>query len=102
VKGEFTVRELVGAKTAERMTTLLLDTLSIDSAAAIAFLRNHPRIARGYSQRPQPPIRAPGCCFGEEGALGGLLLAIGSHGNLSIPLPLRGHSVTKRVVGAAC
>jgi hypothetical protein len=98
-ESEFTVGGLIGSKTAERMTTLLSDTLSIDSA----FLRNHPRIARSCWQRPQPPILLPGCCFGDEGAPdGGLPLAIGLHANLSIPLPLRGHLVTKRVVGPAC
>jgi hypothetical protein len=50
MEGEFTVGEFIASKTAVRMTTLLLGTLSNDSAAAIAFLRKHPCIARGSSQ----------------------------------------------------
>jgi hypothetical protein len=51
MEGEFMVREFIAYKTAVRVATLLLGTLSIDSAAAITFLRKHPRIARGYSQQ---------------------------------------------------
>jgi hypothetical protein len=64
MNGEFTVGELTGSKTAERMTTLLLGTLTIDSA----FLRDHPYTAGSYSQRPQPPIPGAGFCRGEQGA----------------------------------
>src|SRR5262249_59322606 len=86
MEGEFTVGEFIAYKTAVRMATLLLGTLSIGSAAAIAFLRKHPRIARGYSQQNlNLRILALGSCLGKEGEPDfGLVVAVGSRGNLSV------------------
>jgi hypothetical protein len=85
MEGEFTVGEFIAYKTAVRMATLLLGTLSIDSAAAIAFLRKHPRIARGYSQRNLSrgfPHWAPALVEGEPDFA--LVVSIGWRRNPSV------------------